>query len=115
MTIHHTDPSAAQDPDHLTAKVMKGGPWRKFNDTIRVSGINAGDLDISFQRTIRVADNQGHNLLPPSMGTFPLYSVANYYETLPEDMASKGGIFFPMYREFPFTSLHGSLAHATSV
>ena len=38
-------------------------------------------------------------------GTFPLYSVANYAEKLPKDMAAKGGLFLPMYRTFFFSLL----------
>ncbi|KAL8749265.1 MAG: hypothetical protein Q9184_006874 [Pyrenodesmia sp. 2 TL-2023] len=113
MTIHHTNPSAAKDPDQFTATLQKGESWRKFNDTIRVSGINAGRVDISFQRTVRVPDNQGQNELPPSMGTFPLYSIANDHGTLPEDMAAKGGIFFPMYRKSPLATVTYNTADKT--
>lgn len=55
-------------------------------------------LTLSFQRTVRVADNQETNNLPPSLGTFPLYRVEEYVNTLPEAMTAKGGFFFPMYQ-----------------
>lgn len=52
---------------------------------------------ISFERTLRVPDNQIVNNLPPSLGQFPLFSVADY-ETMPAEMAKKGGVFLPMYQ-----------------
>ncbi|KAL8732017.1 MAG: hypothetical protein Q9181_004085, partial [Wetmoreana brouardii] len=67
-------------------------------DVIEITGPACEPLTISFQRTIRVPDN-GHVFnLPPSMWTFPLYSVAQYKEFLPADMALKCGLFLPMYR-----------------
>jgi hypothetical protein len=57
------------------------------------------DLRISFQRTIRVPDNQQVSYLPPSLGTFPLSKVSQYATKLTDDIVAKGGLFFPMYRE----------------
>jgi hypothetical protein len=79
--------------------------------------INHGELTISFRRTIRVPDKNGiTSLLPPDLGTFPLFPVqVNDSEPafstsdaeggypgecsikLPEQMAKKGGVFFPMH------------------
>lgn len=86
----------------LSAVLHEGTFNRKCNDTAHIFGPSAGSLDISFQRTLRVPDNQGPNYLPPSLGTFPLYSVANFQKTLPADMAAKGGLLFPMYRKSAF-------------
>lgn len=71
----------------------------KARDAVTVTGLSGETLQISFQRTIRVPDGDGDSKLPPSMGTFPLYSVANYQDKLPAPMALKGGLFFPMYRK----------------
>lgn len=57
------------------------------------------DLEISFQRTVRVADNNKVNNLPPSLGKFPIYDTADFKQTLPPHMIAKGGYFIPMYRE----------------
>lgn len=57
------------------------------------------DLEISFHRTVRVPDNHDSSALPPGLGTFPIYQVKNYANTLPHTMAAKGGLFLPMYRE----------------
>jgi hypothetical protein len=55
------------------------------------------DAAISFQRTIRVPDNQQVSLLPPSCGTFPLKYVKDYASNMSEVMVQKGGLFLPMY------------------
>lgn len=54
-------------------------------------------LSISFERTVRVSDNESANELPPGLGCFPLYSAASF-DSLPPKMAKKGGFFFPMYQ-----------------
>ena len=62
--------------------------------------IGEGDLRISFRRTIRVptqtVDDQPSRL-PPDLGPFPLYNVAEF-SNLPYQMRQKGGAFMPMYR-----------------
>ena len=57
-----------------------------------------GVATISFERTLRVPDSQAVNNLPPSLGQFPLFSVADYKDRMPADMARKGGVFLPMYQ-----------------
>jgi hypothetical protein len=72
------------------------------NDTPSCMAISHGTLKdavtISFERTLRVPDNQVVNNLPPSLGQFPLFSVADYKNRMPAEMAAKGGIFLPMYQ-----------------
>ena len=102
MTEKRTDGVATDSVEPLQATLVRGNVWRKFNDTILVSGTDTGSLEISFQRTVRVPDNKGENHLPPSLGTFPLYSTASFVKTLPARMAKKGGAFFPMYRRSQF-------------
>lgn len=87
------------DPKTLTCTLERSSSYRKAKDVIRVSRGHK-DLDISFQRTIRVPDGKGDSELPPGRGTFPLYSVETYAEKLPKEMAAKGGLFLPMYRTF---------------
>lgn len=59
-------------------------------------------VDISFRRTIRVADGQDTSRLPPDFGAFPLYAVSAFEKQLPQTMAEKGGVLFPMYRKPQF-------------
>lgn len=57
------------------------------------------DLRITFNRTIRVPDNQQTSCLSPFLGSFPLRAVSKHVETLPAYMATKGGVFLPMFRK----------------
>ena len=61
--------------------------------------INDNDLEISFQRTVRVPDNQHTAELPPALGYFPLEQVDDFANTMGAEMTAKGGFFFPMYRK----------------
>lgn len=88
----------AADRPSLDCTLEKSSPYRKCNDVIKIAHGLGESLEISFQRTIRVPDGDGDFELPPSMGTFPLYSVASYVDKLPTSMTLKGGLFFPMYR-----------------
>lgn len=83
----------------MNCTLTKSSELVKANDAITVTGLSKEKLEISFHRTIRVPDGDGDSELPPSMGTFPLYSVANHKDKLPAAMALKGGLFLPMYRE----------------
>lgn len=64
--------------------------------TVNRESISIDDIIISFQRTIRVPDNKETSQLPPSLGRFNVYKVADYANKLSETMAAKGGIFLPM-------------------
>ncbi len=94
----------------MTTSVIRSScrfPRRKLHrkdsdkDTITLHRGPKNSLKIQFRRTIRVPDVQnGASELPPSMGHFPLYPVAAYAEKLPKAMATRGGVFFPMYRKW---------------
>ncbi|GBE89383.1 hypothetical protein SCP_1600440 [Sparassis crispa] len=55
-------------------------------------------VDINFHRTVRVPDNNSMNLLPPSMGLFPIYNTAEYKDRLPASIASDSDIFITLYQ-----------------
>ena len=71
----------------------------KTTDVIDITSPRYESLKISFRRTIRVPDNADISMLPPDMGAFPLYSIAAFKDNFPAEMASKGGLFLPMYRK----------------
>lgn len=48
---------------------------------------------MSLRRTIRGPENKKSFELPPDLGTFPIYSVSDYKDQLPESLAAKGGVF----------------------
>lgn len=83
----------------LNCTLTKSSCYVKSKDAIEITGTSGETLKISFQRTVRVPDGDGESELPPSMGTFPLYSTTNYEDKLPLAMALKGGLFMPMYRK----------------
>ncbi|CCF44765.1 integral membrane protein [Colletotrichum higginsianum] len=78
---------------------LDGGGHSSPATSIGVShGGRKNALSIQLNRTIRVPDNRDTNSLPPSMGAFPLFKVRDHAHNMPESMASKGGVFFPMYQ-----------------
>jgi hypothetical protein len=78
------------------AQEYTGMSCRKDHDNLVVNE----DLKIFFKRTIRVPDNQQNSDLPPDLGKFPLKKVSDFADKLPESMASKGGLFFPMHCKY---------------
>jgi hypothetical protein len=68
------------------AQEYTGMSCRKDHDNLVVNE----DPKIFFKRTIRV----------PDLGKFPLKKVSDFADKLPESMASKGGLFFPMHCKY---------------
>jgi hypothetical protein len=60
--------------------------------------ITAGGLQISFERTLRVPEDESGYPLPPSLGAFPVYKIADFADTVPREWCEKGGYFIPMYQ-----------------
>ena len=56
------------------------------------------DLTVIFHRTVRMPDDDRLHSLPASVGSFPLYNVADYADKLPDDILEKGGVFLPMWQ-----------------
>ena len=55
-------------------------------------------LEIGFQRTLRIPDDNRAYPLPPGLGPFPLNHVDDYLERLPAEWGRRGGVFLPMYQ-----------------
>lgn len=53
---------------------------------------------VSFQRTLRIPDDGRIYPLPPGLGAFPLYRVADFIDRVPPAWREQGGIFLPMYQ-----------------
>lgn len=64
-----------------------------------VVAIDDQGLVMSFRRTIRVPETETVSTPLPDLGAFPLYAVDQFKDKLPDDVSSKGGLFFPMHRE----------------
>ncbi|HBY9388001.1 hypothetical protein [Klebsiella quasipneumoniae] len=52
---------------------------------------------VSFQRTLRVPDNDRIYPLPAGLGKFQLTHIDNYAEKIPACMLKKGGVLMPIY------------------
>lgn len=55
-------------------------------------------LSLVFNRTLRIPDDGKTYPLPPGLGTFPIFHVADYKDKLPEEWGKHGGVFIPMYQ-----------------
>jgi hypothetical protein len=67
-------------------------------------------LSITLMRTLRIPDDGEDHRLPPGMGQFPLYRVADYASRVPAHWLKTAGdnYFFPLYqREAMWISFHG--------
>jgi len=55
-------------------------------------------LRITFQRTLRIPDDDKVYPLPPGLGNFPLRHVDDFAKTVPERWINHGGVMMPMYQ-----------------
>jgi len=85
--------------------------------TVEKDVLNFKDvLSINFQRTLRIPDNDDNHSLPPGMGTFPIFRVEDYADTVPSHWLGQGGVFIPMYqREALWISFQAKQASAVKV
>ena len=69
--------------------------------------LRIGDLEVTFERTLRIPDDGNTYPLPPGLGAFPIRKVEDYAERVPQSWREKGGVFIPMYqREALWMSFH---------
>ncbi len=54
--------------------------------------------NISFQRTLRIPDDNREYPLPAGLGKFPLLHVDDYQKEVPKSWVPRGGVFMPMYQ-----------------
>jgi hypothetical protein len=55
-------------------------------------------LEIEFQRTFRIPDDDKTYPLPPGFGTFPVKLVDDCKDRVPADWVEHGGVMLPMYQ-----------------
>lgn len=108
-----TDQSSSYDPGNL--KLNQDSPIVPFFKTFcypanppQVEARNLGNsttiaveksLKIALFRTIRIDQSRDDKLfeLPAGFGAFPLFSVEDFKDTVPNHMIEKGGLILPMY------------------
>lgn len=57
-------------------------------------------LNIRFHRTVRLPDDGKTYNLPANLGTFPLFNISKFIDTMSQEVIEKGGFFLPMYRKY---------------
>lgn len=55
-------------------------------------------LTVSFQRTLRIPDDEETYPLPPGLGEFPLRHVDDHAANVPPKWLQRGGVMLPMYQ-----------------
>ena len=59
---------------------------------------NEYELDISFQRTLRIPDDGNDHFLPPGLGEFPLRHIEDFDLGNKEHLKKRGGLIMPMFQ-----------------
>jgi hypothetical protein len=71
---------------------------------------------ISFERTLRLPDDDRAYPLPPGLGHFPLAHVADFSDQLPDKWRKNGGVFLPMAQaEAMWISFHSTYPFAIKI
>ena len=74
------------------------------------------ECSISFQRTLRIPDDNREYPLPPGLGRFPLCHVDDYADSLPPAWHKRGGVLMPMHQsEAMWLRFHASYPLAIKV
>jgi len=55
-------------------------------------------MSISFQRTLRIPDDNKVHYLPPGLGSFPLRHVDDFANRIPAAWREHGGVMLPMFQ-----------------
>lgn len=73
-------------------------------------------LNVQFQRTIRLPNDDRDHPLPPGLGRFPLRRVSDFACSVPPEWLRTGGFLLPAYRhEALWLSFRGELWHPVAV
>jgi hypothetical protein len=59
---------------------------------------NNQGFGVTFERTLRMPDDNKLHQLPGSLGSFELYNVEAYADRLPANIRYAGGVFMPMWQ-----------------
>jgi hypothetical protein len=81
-----------------------------LNITIDKEMIRIGErFGVSFQRTLRIPDDNRVYPLPPGLGRLPVLKVGDYLDRVPPPWREQGGAFIPMYqREALWLGFHAA-------
>lgn len=65
-----------------------------YRDRVRIGE----RFSVSFQRTLRIPEDDQNYPLPPGLGPFPIHRVEEYLDRVPAVWREQGGVFLPMYQ-----------------
>jgi hypothetical protein len=74
--------------EHVVLNIVIGRDELQFSER----------FSITFQRTLRIPDDDHIYPLPPGLGAFPIFKVDDYADRVPEMWSKQGGVFIPMYQ-----------------
>ena len=86
--------------------VIKIGLWNDgFRLDLALSDRSSSGqyIQVSFQHTLRILDDDSVYPLPPGLGEFPIFWVEDFEDRVPAQWKEHGGIFIPDFS--PITSL----------
>eukprot|EP01083_Nonionella_stella_P189723 702197_1 len=96
------DEAKAHDKEEKTQQIegeirYDGGLSVKLNNNT----LNIGDARITFQRTLRIPDDNKTYPLPPSLGSFECVKVQDYIQSvgLPPQWKKRKGVIIPMWQK----------------
>ena len=96
----------------LSSIVVGSGLWEVDMVTLDITQgrLHLGErFSVSFQRTLRIPDDGRTYPLPPGLGAFPIYRVADFVDRVPPTWREHGGVFIPMYqREALWLAFHAA-------
>ena len=85
--------------------------------TFRFPEVHADAVcSVSFQRTLRIPDDNREHPLPPGLGEFPLCHVDDHANKVPPGWRKRGGVLMPMHQsEAMWLNFHASYPMAIKV
>jgi hypothetical protein len=71
---------------------------KRYGDTLLISDCRSNNMELKFQRTLRIPRMGKSYSLPAYFGAFPLLNVDVFFDRLPPHMQKRGGLFIPMFQ-----------------
>ncbi|KII88774.1 hypothetical protein PLICRDRAFT_176316 [Plicaturopsis crispa FD-325 SS-3] len=93
-------PAITADKDRLFPAVKPVSQPAKYVSEAKIihGRVEVGGVKVRFHRTVRVPDNDKTHALPPDLGPFKLFNVADSAHKLPRTVLAQGGAFISMYQ-----------------
>lgn len=83
---------------HLTDAAIRDALSSEASRAVAYQLQDAGNVTITFQRTLRIPDDGRDYPLPPGLGHFPLRHIDDFADSVPSPWLERGGVLMPMYQ-----------------